>query len=109
MQTRSRWWPLWLGRIRPEQASNVRKLLMELPLIQLHTDSALIDFLDRFEALLPVSTLNLMLNDEGLETSRCGSIRRCHDVARCPLAQSHATDSAPVSYTHLTLPTTERV
>ncbi|MCU1726125.1 histidine kinase [Pseudomonas sp. 7P_10.2_Bac1] len=94
MQTRSPWWPLWLGRIRPEQASNVRKLLMELPLIQLHTDSALIDFLDRFEALLPVSTLNLMLNDEGLETSRCGSIRRCHDVARCPLAQSHATDSA---------------
>ena len=92
MQIRPQWWPLWLGRIRPEQARSVRKLLLELPLSQLHADGALTDFLDRFEALLPVNALNLMLSEQGLGSSRCGSITRCHDVARCPLADPPADD-----------------
>ena len=94
MQTRSRWWPLWLGRVRPEQASSVRKLLIELPLSQLHVDSAVSDFLDRFEALLPMARLDLMLAEEGPQTAHCSVLKRCPAVAGCPLLDHPAIDTA---------------
>lgn len=96
MQTRPQWWPLWFGRIRPEQARSVRKLLAELPLCQVHADGALSGFLDRFEALLPSCKLNLILGGEDLGPARRGLIEGCQDVERCPWRDSTLTETAQV-------------
>ncbi|WP_177333633.1 ATP-binding protein [Pseudomonas sp. RIT-PI-q] len=88
MRTRPQWWPLWFGRIRPEQARSVRKLLAGLPLCQVHADGALSGFLDRFEALLPGCKLNLILGGEDLGPARRGLIEGCQDVERCPWRDS---------------------
>ncbi|WP_448647037.1 sensor histidine kinase [Pseudomonas mohnii] len=94
VRTRPQWWPLWLGRIRPEQARSVRKLLAGLPLCQVHADGALSGFLDRFEALLPTCKLNLILGGEDLGPARRGLLEGCQDVARCPWRDSALPDGA---------------
>lgn len=94
MRTRPQWWPLWLGRIRPEQARSVRKLLVGLPLCQVHADGAFADFLDRFEALLPSGRLNLILGNEDLGPTRRALLEGCQDIARCPWRDSTLTDAA---------------
>lgn len=94
MRTRVQWWPLWLGRIRPEQARSVRKLLAGLPLSQVHDDGALPVFLDRFEALLPGSKLNLIIGGVDPRSARRGLIDSCQDVEHCPLRTSALSDCA---------------
>jgi two-component system nitrate/nitrite sensor histidine kinase NarX len=96
VRTRPQWWPLWLGRIRPEQARSVRKLLAGLPLCQVHADGALSGFLDRFEALLPSCKLNLILGGEDLGPARRGLIEGCQDVERCPWRDSTLAETAQV-------------
>ena len=94
MRTRVQWWPLWLGRIRPEQARSVRQLLAGLPLSQVHADGALAVFLDRFEALLPACQLNLVLAGVEPTPARRGVIEGCQGVAHCPRRASAASQSA---------------
>lgn len=96
VRTRPQWWPLWLGRIRPEQARNVRRLLAGLPLRQVHADGALSGFMDRFEALLPTCKLNLILGGEDLGPTRRGLIEGCRDVAHCPWRDPALVDTAQV-------------
>lgn len=96
MRTQPQWWPLWWGRIRPEQARSVRKLLTGLPLCQVHADGALSGFLDRFEAVLPTCKLNLILGGEDLGPARRGLIEGCQDVERCPWRDGALTDTAQV-------------
>ncbi|WP_447802522.1 ATP-binding protein [Pseudomonas serbica] len=94
MRTRVQWWPLWLGRIRPEQARSVRQLLAGLPLSQVHADGALAVFLDRFEALLPACQLNLVLAGVEPTPARRGVIEGCQGVLDCPRRASAASESA---------------
>ncbi|WP_447903265.1 ATP-binding protein [Pseudomonas serbica] len=94
MRTRVQWWPLWLGRVRPEQARSVRQLLAGLPLSLVHADGALAVFLDRFEALMPVCQLNLILAGVEPTPARRGVIEGCQGVAHCPRRASAASQSA---------------
>lgn len=96
MRTRPQWWPLWYGRIRPDQARSVRKLLAQLPWCQVHDDGALSGFLDRFEALLPTCKLNLILGGEDLGPARRAGLQGCRDVEHCPWRGSTLTESAQV-------------
>ena len=96
VRTRPQWWPLWLGRIRPEQANNVRKQLAGLPLCQVHADGALSGFLDRVEALLPTCKLNLILGGEDLGPARRASLEGCKEVKRCPWREARLTETAQV-------------
>jgi two-component system nitrate/nitrite sensor histidine kinase NarX len=84
VRTRVQWWPLWLGRVRPEQARSVRQLLAGLPLSLVHADGALPVFLDRFEALMPGCQLNLILAGVEPTPARRGVIEGCQGVAHCP-------------------------
>jgi two-component system nitrate/nitrite sensor histidine kinase NarX len=88
------WWPLWLGRVRPEQARSVRQLLAGLPLSLVHADGALPVFLDRFEALMPGCQLNLILAGVEPTPARRGVIEGCQGVAHCPRRASAASQSA---------------
>lgn len=94
MRTRVQWWPLWLGRVRPEQARSVRQLLAGLPLSLVHADGALPVFLDRFEALMPGCQLNLILAGVEPTPARRGVIEGCQGVAHCPRRASAASQSA---------------
>jgi two-component system nitrate/nitrite sensor histidine kinase NarX len=94
VRTRVQWWPLWWGRIRPEQARSVRKLLAGLPLSQVHADGALAVFTDRFEALLPGCQLNLILGGVEPTPARRGLIEGCHDVEHCPRRTLASNESA---------------
>lgn len=94
MRTRVQWWPLWWGRIRPEQVRSVRKLLAGLPLGQVHADGALVVFADRFEALLPGCQLNLILGGVEPAPARRGLIEGCQDVERCPRRTLASSESA---------------
>lgn len=94
MRTRVQWWPLWLGRVRPEQARSVRQLLAGLPLSLVHADGALAVFLDRFEALMPGCQLNLTLAGVEPTPARRGVIEGCQGVAHCPRRASAASQSA---------------
>lgn len=84
VQRRPQWWARWFARIRPQQMRNVRRLLVELPLCQVHADGALPGFLDRFEALLPSCRLNLILGGEDLGPARRALTAACHDEPHCP-------------------------
>lgn len=92
MQTRPQWWARWFGRIRAEQMRNVRRLLANLPLCQMHADGALSGFLDRFEALLPTCRLNLILGGEDFGPARRGVIDRCQGVPHCPWRNARITE-----------------
>jgi len=94
VRTRVQWWPLWLGRVRPEQARSVRQLLAGLPLSLVHADGALPVFLDRFEALMPGCQLNLILAGVEPTPARRGVIEGCQGVAHCPRRASAASQSA---------------
>jgi two-component system nitrate/nitrite sensor histidine kinase NarX len=71
---------------------SVRRLLVGLPLCQVHADGALPRFLDRFEALLPTCRLNLILGGEDLGPARRGLIDGCQDVASCPWRNATLSD-----------------
>ncbi|MFK3795690.1 sensor histidine kinase [Pseudomonas sp. NPDC088444] len=100
MQTQANWWrrwPRWFRRASPRQVNELRGLLAELPLCLMHADGALPRFLDRFEALQPGVTLNLIQVDEDLGPARRVLTAECERSADCPWRSGACVTTSPVA------------
>lgn len=82
-QVRPTAWRRWLLRTRPDKAGDIRRLLAELPLRQMHADDALSQFMDHFEALLNACRLGLAVPGEDYGPARRALLSACEDEADC--------------------------